>query len=510
VERFLAKHADKITGVVACFDRVNFKGYLPLNWPEALERLMADSGVLIKDFKEFTSKYSRRLVDHAQGFAKEAGRPYEHLNRKIRKEDAARAIAERDGVTEGLVCVFGAIEPCSSFAVTGGKTRPRIVCRRRKCLHVYYYFIHPELGFLHVRLQTWFPFTIQVCMNGHEVLARAMDREGIAYCRADNAFLSIEDPEAAQALANRIDRRPWHKLLAPFARTVNPLLAELLRNKTYHWVTDQAEFALDICFRDPATLRPLYERLVRHAVLAFSAEDVLTFLGRKLHPAFAGEVLNDYKRRWPGARVKHRMKENWIKLYDKHGSILRIEIVINRPREFKIRRHGTRHGQRVLDWFPMPKGVAYLPQYAKTSLAAARRYLDALAIVDDPAPAQADLRDLTRPVRRRGRTYRGFNPADEDDVRVFAAVLRGEHMLQGFRNRHIREHLSCPPRSEVEKRRQSARVTRLLQRLHARGLIAKVQRTRRWRVTTKGIRLMGMAIRLHHETYPQALLDIAA
>ena len=78
MEQFLAKHADRITGALACFDRVNFKGHLPLNWPGAMERLMADSGVLIKDF---TVKHSRRLVDHAKSFAEQAGRPYEHLHR---------------------------------------------------------------------------------------------------------------------------------------------------------------------------------------------------------------------------------------------------------------------------------------------------------------------------------------------------------------------------------------------------------------------------------------------
>ena len=510
MEEFLAKHADKITGTLACFDRINFKGYLPLNWAKAMEKLLTDHGLLIKDFKGFVAAQSQRVVEHAKAFAEEAGRPYRYLYHNLRKEDAARDIAQRDGVSEGLVCVFAAIEPCQSFAMVPGKGRPHLAVRRRKCRHLYYYFIHSELGFLHVRIQTWFPFAIQVCVNGHEVLAKAMDREGIAYRRIDNAFVWIEAPEAAQALANRIGRRPWLRLLTPFARTVNPLLGDILGRRTYYWITDPSEFSLDVLFTSRAALAPLYERLMHHATLCFSAEDVLTFLGRKLHPAFAGEVLNDYKRRWPGTRLKHRMKENWIKVYDKHATILRIEVVINRPREFKTRRWGTRNGQRVLDWYPMPKGVRYLPLYAKASFAAVRRYLDALAIVDDPAPAQAGLRALTRRVRRKGRSHRGFNPADEDDVRIFAAVLRGEHLLTGFRNRHIRELLLRPPRGATDKRRQSNRVTRLLQRLHVRGLIARIPRTRRWRVSKKGIRLMALALRFHHDQYPKFLLELAA
>ena len=80
-------------------------------------------------------------------------------------------------------------------------------------------------------------------------------------------------------------------------------------------------------------------------MLSLRAEDVLTFLGRKLHGGFAGEILNEWKRRWPGARVKHWMKGNWIKMYDKHGCVLRVETVINDPYEFKVRRRAGRRGR---------------------------------------------------------------------------------------------------------------------------------------------------------------------
>jgi hypothetical protein len=147
------------------------------------------------------------------------------------------------------------------------------------------------------------------------------------------------------------------------------------------------------------------------ATLCLRAEDVLTFLWRKLHGKFAGEILNDWKRRWPGARVKHAMKANWIRMYDKHGCVLRVETVINDPYEFKVRRRAGRRGRRTLGG-PLPKGVAYLLRYAAVSATANHRYLDALAVVDDPAPAQRALDRLVQPVRDgQGRASRPFNPA---------------------------------------------------------------------------------------------------
>ena len=135
---------------------------------------------------------------------------------------------------------------------------------------------------------------------------------------------------------------------------------------------------------------------MQHATLCFSAEDVLTFLGRKLHGCFKGEILNDFKVRVQGARIKHRMKDNWIKMYDKHGIVLRIETVINRPCEFKVRRRGIRKGRLITDWFPMAKRVTNLPRYYEVSRNASRRYLNALSVVDDPTESwQPSYKDST-------------------------------------------------------------------------------------------------------------------
>ena len=298
-------------------------------------------------------------------------------------------------------------------------------------------------------------------------------------------------------------------MLDGFARRVNPLLGDELEGYRYYWATHQAEYATDILFTGRTVLRELYARLLRHATLCLRAEDVLTFLGRKLHGRFAGEIMNDWKRRWPGARVKHWMKGNWIKMYDKHGCVLRIETVINDPYEFKVRRRAGRRGRRTLGWHPLPKGVAFLPRYATVSAAANHRYLDALAVVDDPAPAHRALDRLVQPVRDpHGRSSRAFNPAAAPDLTLFAAVLRGEHTLQGFRNRAVRTGLFGPP--AAADRRRSAQVSRLVKRLHLRALVAKIPRSRRWRITQLGHAVLSAAIQLREEAFPTAFLKTAA
>ena len=264
--------------------------------------------------------------------------------------------------------VFCCMECCPSFRLAHGKDRPRLVNARRQQRVLYFYFLDPELGLIHIRLTTWFPFTVQVYVNGHSWLAQQMLRQRLGFNLQDNAFTALDDPRAAQELADSFAQLNWTKILNRLVRQVNPLMNERwFRGYSYYWVVDQAEYATDLIFTGREALAGLYPRLLDHAAVNFSANDILGFLGRKFHPRFEGEVLTDcQKGRWPGARIKHRMKNNWLKMYDKFGRVLRIETVINNPREFRVRRLRTRQGragdglvpdeQRGDQPVPLPRG----------------------------------------------------------------------------------------------------------------------------------------------------------
>lgn len=511
MNQFIAKYGELTTGVLSCFDRVVLRGHLSICRPERLAGLMSQQGLLIKDFSRWVQQQSERVREHIERIAEKAGRPLVYLTGSHeRKEDLVRKIATRDQVTEGLIVVLKVVEPCQSFQVRPGSGRPYLQPARRKCLTFYLYFQDREFGLMHVRIQSWLPLTIQICLNGHEWLSRALSRHGCKFQQVDNAFVQIDDLDLAQKLADRFARLHWVRKLDAWARRVNPLLKDLLKDDSYYWVIDQAEYATDVMFPNRKTLAPHYEAWLKHATLCFSAEDVLTFLGRKLSGNFLGEVITDAKRRVLGRRVKHQVKGNSIKMYDKFGWLLRIETLINQPREFRVRRWAERKGVRQLNWFPLNKGVDNFPRYAEVCRAANGRYLDALCDCVDVAAQRPALEKLAEPARRNGRSHRGFNPAAKDDVALFAAVLRGEHAIHGFKNEDIRRHLcGATPRHSAELRRQRHRITRQLQRLHTHGLIAKIPRSRRWRVTNKGNSLMSTLLRYHHQDYLADLNKLA-
>ena len=507
LSRFVTKFTHLIVTVLSCFDRVIFKGHLALAAPRELESFV-DRVLKVRrsDFmKTLAPQYSDRLVQHAQDWAREAGRTYEYRTGQFRKDQWAQDLIRDQGISEGLVGILCTLETCPSFTLVPGPERPQFVSRSRQQRVLYYYFLDPQFGLIHVRLQTWLPFTIQVYVNGHEWLAQQMVQKKLGFVQQHNAFTQLDDPIQAQRLADRFAQLDWPKVLNRWARQVNPLLSELFPGYPVHWVVDQAEYATDLLFESRAALSGLYRALLDYAVRTFTPKDILGFLGRKWDRRFDGEVHTQYEdERWFGTRIKHRMKTNWLKMYDKFGTILRVETVINSAKEFWVyRTRYHRDGTSSVGYYPMTKSVASLVDYQEQALACNRRYLDALAVVNDPAPAYPELRQLTEPKVVDGRSYAGFNPARRDDVRLFRAVLDGDHIARGFRNGDIRQPLFGRLKTMGQQRRASAAVGRLLKRLHVRHLVAKIPRTRRWRVTERGRHLLGVAIQLYRCTWPE-------
>jgi len=502
MEAFIQRHQHNVIGVLSGFDRMRFRGTLrSICYSEGVDRFLGAVGVKYKDFKSFALGLSEQLVRHAERTAKEAGRPFEYrASSSEDKQTEAQKIAARDGITEGLVCVLRTVESCMSFSIRrDDRGRPRFHAEQRKCLHLYYYYLDRAFGLMHVRVATWLPFGIHVCVNGREYLARRMRRAGIGFEQRDNCFTRIEDVPRAQQMLADLEGRKWERWLKTLSARVNPLLGKDsgLDLHPYYWSVSESEYATDVMFKTPDALREVYPALVDHAIKRFDSKDVLRFLGQRPHPLFTGEVSTSRLTRTEGVRIKHWLQENSIKMYDKQGSVLRVETTINNARRFKVRKMTVRKGVRGMRWIPMRHGVADLDRRVDISRAANERYFEALAVVDVPSPARELLDAVSRPVTKDDRPYRALRPVSPQEAAVFAAVLSGQFLLKGFTNRDLRRRLGVSPSLDLPtRRRQSGRTTRLLRLLRAHGLIGKVSGTRYYRVTPKGQRIMTAALKL--------------
>ena len=502
MKRFLEHHNDHLLGVLTGFDRIVFRGTLrSISYVEGMGRFLGYHGIRYTQFGEFAEGITKRIKSHARQYAKEEGRPYVHLDSpKISKEERAIEIRDRDGIEEGLVCVFGCVEPCMTYEYTPRKDRkgPWLCRRVRQCLFVYFYYMDREFGLMYVRLQTWLPMDIQVGVNGREYLACRMDRAGMEYEKRDNGFTRIDDVRRAQKMLDALLKRKWAKFLNRLAHQVNPHLG--LKGRLglvgYYWSIRECEIATDVMFRDAKTLAGLYPFLVRHAVEQFSCEDVLRFLGRRTNSRFQGEVITEMKRWIEGIRVKHRVEKNSIKMYDKQGSVLRIETTIINPSRFRVYREVTRNGELTLAWVPLRKGIMDIARRAEIGRAANERYLEALGVVGEPSPTRQLLDPVSRRIHRKGRPYRALRPIEREESRLFQAVLQGGFSLQGFRNKDLRQALYGDDSDEKERKRVSGRITRLLALLRSHKLIKKVSHTLYYRVTNLGHHVMSTALRL--------------
>ena len=499
MQQFVAKHAEHVIGTLSGFDRLVFRGTIRAlcNRGGLMSYLWAVQ-VRLTEFAAHALKLTEQLKEASLLLARQNGRPVQYLTSAgSNKEAIARRIAVRDHIEQGLLCVLTAVEPCWSFEIVRDRASKRIEAepRYRKCLHLYHYQIHPRFGFMSARIQTWLPFRIQICVNGREWLARSMDAARLHYLRRDNCFPWLAHPKRAQQLMDQQLRSDWPMLLNEIARGLNPLHDMMFAAfpMEYYWSTYQSEWATDVMFGKAATLAQLYPRLVQHGLTTFLSPDVMRFLGRRAPPGgglprrLEAEVVSNVKRRVEGVRIKHRVGENSVKMYDKQGSVLRVETTINDVEDFKTFRAPENQPDAEPSWQRMRKGVADLHRRAEVSQAANERYLQALASVDDTTSLGELAARLCRPVHYRGRRVRAINPHAPNDAALLETISRGEFTLNGLRNRDIRALLfPKPARTQAENNRHAAAVSRKLHLLRAHRLIRKVPHTHRYHLTKAG------------------------
>ena len=499
------RYATRILGVLSCFDRILVTGTLPdICHSQAFVRELTRRGLHISDFKEFVKGLTGAISQHAERLAKENGLTIEYIRRAkaFRKEDRIQQILAERGSHPGLVHIFSALETCTTFEARHSRRSGKDFLRpgSGKCLHYYFYFIDPDLGLCHLRVPTWAPFRLQFCFNGHNWLASRLRRLKIGYKLVDNAFVHIEDFGRAQNIADRLKPGTLHRKLDRYARQFCPVASEFTSG--YHWSFMQLEYATDIVFKSRDDLAPLYDYLVRTAVHAVRAEHVATFLGRKLDPRYTGEVGNDFNTRIHGTRIRHRMGPAALKMYDKFGSVLRIETVTNDVSFFKHHRTVEhRDGSTEMKVAPVRKTIYNLGVLAGLLGASNRRYLDFVSSLDDDTAGRRRLDRLSRPVRDQRRSYRGVNFFDDDDRTLLLTLARGEFNLRGFQVRDLRgvlTHLSGP------------QLSRQIKRLRMHRLIKKVRCSYRYYLTRLGRRVIAAACRLREGSIIPALAGLPA
>jgi hypothetical protein len=518
MKSFIEKHSDLIADVLNGFDRLVIHGALRwLSITCGMLDYLYRMGILLKDFGSYVERTSLKLKAASLAEAKSLNRPIKYLDSSnADKEKIAREIMKSDKIENGLICVLTSVEVCRSYQLYRNKEEKtlELKSRNRKCLHIYHYWIDDEFGFMSARIQTWFPFRIQVCLNGREWLSRQLNKAEISYVKSDNFFLKIEDWTRAQELMQEQLRLNWSKALDKIANRLNPAFNEIFNKYkiSYYWTIYQSEWATDVMFKSPEALASIYPQLAKGAMFVFSSPDVMRFLGGKIFNGnFKGEVISSYQKRPEGVRVKHQVNANSVKMYDKKGSGLRVETTLNNVRDFKVyKNNGVDSCEGKVKWRKMNKGISDLCRRTKISQASNNRYLEALASLDTDNKLIDLIHPVCQPVKRNGKRIRGLRPWWDEDRNLLIAIRCGEFCINGFRNRDILEILNPGIFSDPkEKRRAASRITRKIRILRAHGIIRKVSKSHKYVFTKKGNKIIAAILSYQECTLNNLFKDVA-
>jgi len=499
---------DKINGVLETFDRMIINGYILqlCNYRQFLYYLI-QNGIKLVDFGKFAEEQTKSLCNHIERYVRDNGVEIQYLpSGKINKRELA--LQGMAGQTEktGLISAFSAVELCNTMTVKPNRESKKleIVSRPTKCKHYYLYYNDMEFGWMFLKIQTWFPYNIQIYINGREYLSKIFDKNNMGYEMYDNSFSYIDDYDRAQVLADNILSKKLSDSFDGIASKINNLLPNIksIFSRSYYWCVDQCEFATDINFKSRDDLSGIYKTLVETSFFTFSSQDIYSFFGRRIdriHTFTKGEIISDLRRRSQGFRIKFKINKNQVKMYDK-GNNLRIEVTINNPRDFKILKPETdKVTGEVLEtkkWAPMGKSVANLYRYAEISKSIINRYINALPEVDTDRVPLKELTAVSSKKEADGRPYSAFNILNAETLKVFVALSDGAFIINGFNNKLLRRKIF----NDGDSKPTIGRTTRLIAKLRAHKIIKKVPKSNKYYLTANGRKIINSILLYTNKT----------
>lgn len=488
MELLTKRYEDKISGVLSCYDRIVLKGTLPtLCYAQGMTNYLYSKDILIFDYTKFADPLREQLRLNAEQLATKNGLKIEFVrSSKARKEDIVRK--HFDANKTGLVYVLSAMEACHSYVPWHDKTSHKTFLKdtQGKCLHYYFYFNDPDIGFGYVRVPTWCPFQLQVYFNGHSLLAKELTKKGIAFTMLDNAFDYIADFKKAQDISDSLDVTKLLKKLTWFSNLYCPVHNQL--GQDYHWSIMQQEYATDIVFKNQADLKPIYDDLIATAIHTVKPANIATFFSQKIHSNYEGEMGNNYNIRTEGSRIKHSMGGVSIKMYDKYNKILRIETTVNDVSFFKhYRTVEHRDGTTSQQQANVKKNIFSLTALTQILFSANTRYLSFISAIEDNSVGKKKLQKITTSKVEDNRTYKGFNFFEKADQDVLIYLTSGEFNINGFRSKHLKNRF---------KNYSAFKISRILKRLRVIGLIKKIGNTYKYYITTLGKEAIITALKL--------------
>ena len=377
-----------IEGILQCYDRININATAgTFGYSDGMTHFFYSNGFKIFDFHNVFTPVTKNIIKNAEQIASNNNLKIEYVRKTkaFRKDDTIAEIVKNRGTHEGIVHIFSQQETYDTYSPWYDKTTQKAYFKKDtgKGLVYYFYFIDRLFGLCFMKVPTKAPFKVIFYYNGHNWLQQKLINKGIPFKKMENAFLSIDNFEEAQKICNSIRVPDIHQALNILVKRFCPLPEEW--NLSFNFTISQVEYALDIAFKDKNTLKNIYENVVKTAMHTITPENIANFLGKRFSNIFEGESGTRYNKRILGTRIKHQMGEISVKIYDKFGSVLRIEVTCLDVSKINIFRDvHKRDGTIEKKVAPAQKSIHSLYSLISPFKNIVMRYLEFISSFDDP------------------------------------------------------------------------------------------------------------------------------
>jgi hypothetical protein len=484
VDRLSELFGERVQFRCTCLDRIVLHGYLHgLQRPEQVVYFFHDVvGVECIEPKVLVGR-TAVYRDWVEQYTAGQGIPVLAAPKGVRKEALVRPYYGKLGPHEGIACVLTSLESSRTFISytpqrtprSGDENYRRIETGRKRFLHLYWYVWDPVMGPMSLRVSTYLPFTLTAYLNGHHFVSERLRQAGVALYQQDNAILRVADPVALQAAADALTPAVLQERCDYWAAKLAPQFSPAERaaiDLRYHYSLAQIELATDVIFEPPSPLRALFRRAVELGLLLGGADRTTHLFGRQITSRYGGKLQTVLDRRNEGHPVlRSYYQTSFVKQYEKAETLLRTETCINDPYHLNV-------GRRLVN----------LPTLVERMAETNQRFLDAQAELLACTVDQGELARLAQPVWVGKRRVPGIRLHDDRLIRLLDALLHPGSFVADWTSRDVLARLLARHRlTEADYRLTQLRYD--LGKLRAHGLVERIGRTRRYRLTARGLKL---------------------
>jgi hypothetical protein len=463
-------------------DRIVLHGYLELlQRPEVLVHAFRQVGVTCIEPSVLASRTDRYRA-WVRSYTEKNGIPVLPAPKGERKEDVVQPYYRRLHGAEGVACVLTSMEQGRTFVSytprftpPSGDANYRIIksCRKQ-FLHYYFYVLDPVMGPMSVRVATYLPFNITCYLNGHSFLAQELTRRGIRFRKDDNAILAITNVGALEEAVAQLGPGLIRERCDYWARQLTPHFSRQDRavfHPVYQYSVGQIELATDVIFKRSAPLKALFERSVEIGVLLGGADRTMHLFGRRIDRRYRGKLQTVLDRREEGHPVlRSYYQTSFVKQYEKADRILRTETCINNTYHVGV-------GRRLEN----------LPALIERMATTNQRYLDLAAELLDSTVDTGQLAALSHPTLMGARRVPGIKLHDDRVIRLVDALLHPGGLVSDWTTRDVHTRILTRHRlADGDYRLSQLRYD--LMKLRVKGLVERIGRTRRYRLTAAGLK----------------------